>query len=225
MPAARHRRPLVCLAGLLLLVPAVVSTANGTAADAPPPADEVTINRASTSGSGCPRRAVTCDISPDRTVVTLGFDEFQTYIGHGRAAGDRDKNCDIHLGLRYPSGYTFAVVDVTYHGFAMLDSGVTGSLSSTYSFEGGAGGGSTTTHADITGGGGFARGQVYTAHDQIPTSRMVRSSCGGGANANMLIRTRINLSSTNDSATGQMTDDDASVALTQQVHFAWQKCK
>ncbi len=137
---------ILCHAALTVAAPA------GNSSDTPPPADEITINRASTSGSGCPRRAVSCDISPDRTVVTLGFDEFQTYIGRGRNAGDREKDCDIHLSLRYPSGYTFAVVDATYHGFAQLDSGVTGSMSSTYSFQSG-NTAPTTTNANLTGGG------------------------------------------------------------------------
>ena len=187
-----------------------------------PSADLVTINRASTSGSGCPRRAVSCDISTDRTVVTLGFDEFQTYIGRGRNSADREKNCEIHLNLKYPGGYTFAVVDVTYHGFAQLDNGVSGTFTSEYSFQSG-NTTTTTSRADLTGGGGFERGQTYTKHDQIPTSRTVKSPCGG--NVNMLIRTRINLSSLNDSASGSTSDDDATIAFTQQVHIGWQTCR
>ncbi len=184
------------------------------------PTDEITINRASTSGSGCPRREVSCDISSNRTVVTLGFDEFQTYIGRGRNATDRDKSCEIHLSLKYPGGYTFAVVDVTYHGFAQLDSSVTGTFSSTYEFQSG---NRTTTRADITGGGEFESGQVYTKHDQIPTSNFVWSPCGG--NENMVIRTRINLSSSKPSASGSTSDDDTTIAFTQLVHIGWQTCR
>jgi hypothetical protein len=60
------------------------------------------------------RLLVSCDISADKTFVTLGFDEFQTYLGRGYAATDRDKNCEIHLNVHYPGGYDFAVVDVTF---------------------------------------------------------------------------------------------------------------
>lgn len=38
------------------------------------------------------------------------------------------------------------------------------------------------------------------------------------------INNRIALTSTNTSASGQVTDDDATVAFTQQVHLSWQKC-
>jgi len=210
------------LAFLFLLIAPAVQSAAVNASDDLPPADEITINRASTSGSGCPRRTVSCDISSDRTIVTLGFDEFQTFIGRGRAAADRDKNCEIHLNLHYPGGYTFAVVDATYHGFAQLDNGVNASLSSTYSFQTG-NAATVSTSTDLGGSTGFTQGQVYTKHDQVPTSRRVRSPCGG--NVNMLIRTRINLASTNASASGSVSGDDATIAFTQQVHFGWEKCR
>lgn len=38
------------------------------------------------------------------------------------------------------------------------------------------------------------------------------------------INNRIALTSTNSTASGSVTDDDATVAFTQQVHLAWQKC-
>src|SRR3569833_3436886 len=146
------------LAFLFLLIAPAVQSAAVDASDDLPPADEITINRASTSGSGCPRRTVSCDISSDRTIVTLGFDEFQTFIGRGRAAADRDKNCEIHLNLHYPGGYTFAVVDATYHRFAQLDNGVNASLSSTYSFQTGRAA-AGAAGAGRGGGAGGARGR------------------------------------------------------------------
>ncbi|KAK0734642.1 hypothetical protein B0T26DRAFT_632170 [Lasiosphaeria miniovina] len=191
--------------------------------------DEITINSVRTSGSGCPRRAVTIDISEDRTVVTLGFDEFQTFFGrrYGNSNTSRDKNCDIRLNLHYPSGYTFAVLDATYHGFAQLDSGVVGSVSSSYSFPDdrrtGRAGRSSATQTTIAGGGAYADGAVYTKHDVVPVAARVVGPCDG-KNTTLLIRTRINLNSNNDSASGTLTGDDASIALTQQVHFGWAAC-
>lgn len=67
-------------------------------------------------------------------VITFGFDSFQTYIGPGTTQADRSKNCQIHLNLKYPGGFQFAVVESTYHGYAQLDAGVTGNFFSTYFF-------------------------------------------------------------------------------------------
>jgi hypothetical protein len=67
-------------------------------------------------------------------VITYGFDQFQTYIGPGTVAADKSKNCQLHLNLVYPGGFQYAVVDATYHGWARLDEGVTGSFITTYYF-------------------------------------------------------------------------------------------
>ncbi|KAJ2903266.1 hypothetical protein MKZ38_010151 [Zalerion maritima] len=83
---------------------------------------EISIISASTSGNSCPSSTVSTDISPDRTVVTFGFDAFQTYIGPGTSIMDHTKNCQIHLNLKYPGGFTFSVVESTYHGFAFSKS-------------------------------------------------------------------------------------------------------
>ena len=42
-----------------------------------PPSDQITITSAMTSGNGCPQGSVSTSLSPDRTVVTFGFDAFQ----------------------------------------------------------------------------------------------------------------------------------------------------
>lgn len=195
-------------------------------ADTPSPT-EITINNVRTGGTGCPRKSVSTDISPDRTVVTLGFDEFQTYRGRGRRREDGDKNCRITLGLHYPGGYTMAVVQTTYHGFAQLDQGVTGTFESGYSFEdeGGrnaVGGREATVQSSIQGGGSWSRGQVYTKTDTVPASKVVRSPCG--QNVRLTIRTHLSLTGTNDTAEGTLTGDDATISFTQQVNINWQKC-
>jgi len=204
---------------------------NADADASSPPSNEITINSASTSGSGCPRHSVAITISPERTAITLGFDEFQTYLGRRFADSDRDKNCQIRLNLFYPGGYTFAVLDATYHGYAQLDPGVTGSLSTSYSFAGGrpdrrSGRTESTTQTSISGGGGYEAGGVYTKTDAIPVNSRVRAPCG--KNATMVIRTRINLEAGGGGGEGEgegmLTGDDATFALTQQMRIEWEAC-
>jgi len=187
-----------------------------------PSANEVTIISASTSGNGCPQGTVSTDISPDRTVITLGFDGFQTYIGPGVAASDKTKNCQIHLNLKYPGGFTFAVLQSVYHGYAQLDTGVTGTFLSTYFFSQAASQ-TTTTRTTLTGGGSWAAGQVYTKTDIVPTTALIFCPCGSTGILN--INNRIALTSTNSKASGQVSDDDATVAFTQQINLQWQRCK
>ncbi|KAL1887940.1 hypothetical protein Sste5346_009885 [Sporothrix stenoceras] len=192
---------------------------DGTA-DAPNPND-IQVASVSFSGNGCPQGSVSTSISTDRTVVTFGFDKFQTYIGPGYDLGDKSKNCQLHLNLKYPGGFQFAVLDSTYHGFAQLDQGVTGTFYSTYYFSQDAAA-TTTTQTSISGGGTWAAGQVYTKNDQIPTASVIYAPCG--ANGILNVNNRIVLASNNKTATGQVTDDDATVAFTHQLHLTWRPC-
>jgi len=181
----------------------------------------VTISSVSFSGNGCPQNSVSTSISTDKTVVTFGFDSFQTYIGPGTSVSDHTKNCQLHLNLLYPSGFTFAVVDATYHGYAQLDSGVSGTFLSTYYFSQDASA-TATTQTTITGGGVWANGQVYTKDDQVPTASFIWSPCG--ANGILNVNNRIALSSSSSSASGEVTDDDATISFTHQVHLSWYHC-
>ena len=97
------------------------------------------------------------------------------------------------------------MVDSTYHGYAQLEPGVTGSFYSTYFFSQSASD-TTTTQTSISGGGIWAQGQVYTKADTIPTASYIYSPCG--ANGILNINNRIALTSTNSSAMGELTDDD-----------------
>ncbi|RKU41420.1 hypothetical protein DL546_003669 [Coniochaeta pulveracea] len=189
--------------------------------DGPDPS-QIQILSAAFSGNGCPQGSVSTSISPDRTVITFGFDKFQTYIGPGYDPTQKTKNCQLHLNLKYPGGFQFAVVDSTYHGYAQLDPGVTGTFYSTYYFSQGAQT-TTTTQTSISGGGIWAQGQVYTKADSVPTASVIYSPCGASGILN--INNRIALTSTSATALGEVTDDDATVAFTQQVHLQWKTCK
>jgi len=209
---------------LALLAPALAAATpilNPQAtADLPDP-KEIQIISATWSGNGCPSNSVSTSISPDRTVITFGFDAFQTYIGPDVSPLEKTKNCALHLNLKYPGGFQFSVVESTYHGFALLESGVTGTFFSTYFFSQDASA-TTTTRTTISGGGVWAEGQVYTKSDSVPTASLIFSPCGASGILN--INNRISLTSSNSKAFGSITDDDATVAFTQQLNLSWRNC-
>ncbi|KAF2030990.1 hypothetical protein EK21DRAFT_111439 [Setomelanomma holmii] len=186
-----------------------------------PPQDQITIKDTTYSGNGCPQGSVSTSTSDDKTVITYGFDQFQTYIGPGTTPADRSKNCQLHLNLNYPGGFQYAVVDATYHGWARLDENVTGSFITTYYFSQDAGT-TQTTRSSFTGGGPLLNGQVYTKQDSVETTATIWSPCG--SNGILNINNRIALTSTQSTAAGELSNDDATVAFTQQLHVAWRKC-
>jgi hypothetical protein len=81
----------------------------------------------------------------------------------------------------------------------------------------------TTTKATLTGGGEWAQGAVYTKEDKVETASVIWSPCGTTGTLN--VNNRIALTSSDSKASGSISDDDATVAFNQQVHFAWQPCK
>ena len=82
----------------------------------------------------CKTTELFCVTDAKPQVITFGFDTFQAYISPNTVPADHSKNCQIHLSLKYPGGFQYSVLDVTYQGYARLNAGVTGSFYSTYSF-------------------------------------------------------------------------------------------
>jgi hypothetical protein len=185
------------------------------------PPTSLTIVSVQTSGNGCPQGTVSTTISPDRQVLTVGFDSFYTYIGPGTTVQDRTKNCQLHLNLKYPAGFTYAVIQSTYHGYAMLESGVTATFLSTYFFSSDAAK-TTTTRTTLSGGGEWAAGNVYTRVDAVPNASIIYAPCGTTSILNL--NNRVALTSSRSSASGEVSTDDHTVDLSQQIHFNWLTC-
>ncbi|RDI86726.1 hypothetical protein Vi05172_g3154 [Venturia inaequalis] len=186
-----------------------------------PPAEEVTITSAVTSGNGCPSGTVQTTFSPDKTVATFGFDAFQTYIGPKTKPQDHSKNCQIHLSLKYPGGFQFSLFEATYHGYARLDAGVTGSFTSSYYFSQAAT--KTSISKATISGPDYLNGLIYTKADVIENASLIWSPCG--ANGILNINNRITLTAPSEGkAAGELANDDATVKFTQLLAFKWRKC-
>ncbi|KAH8719513.1 hypothetical protein GQ44DRAFT_658927 [Phaeosphaeriaceae sp. PMI808] len=162
-------------------------------------------------------------ITPDLYLLSVPTSRvaFTTYIGPTVPATQKSKNCQLHLNLKYPGGFQYAVVDATYHGWARLDEGVTGSFITSYYFSQDAGK-TQSTRSSFVGGGALVNGQIYTKQDTVETTATIWSPCG--SNGILNINNRISLTSKTKEGTGELSTDDATVAFTQQVHVSWRKC-
>jgi len=72
------------------------------------------------------------------------------------------------------------------------------------------------------GGGALLTGQVYTKSDTVETASTIWSPCGSEGLLN--INNRISLTSTDPKASGELSNDDATVAFTHQLHVSWRPC-
>jgi hypothetical protein len=175
----------------------------------------ITMNSVSASGTGCPSGTWTSQFSPDRTTLTVGFNNMQTYIGPGTTTQQRTRECLLTISLNYPGGSSSAVVDTSYSGFATLPSGLTATFTPTFTFGRGSSSGSGSA-TSINGGGPWTNGNGYSKFDTINHSTSGVSGCS--TNANLQLRIRLQLSAPNNNVGGNFGADTVDINLLSQTH-------
>ncbi|KAK4032946.1 hypothetical protein C8A01DRAFT_50381 [Parachaetomium inaequale] len=200
---------------LLALTPSAIS------ASILPRLNNVTVTSVSAHGLGCPEGTLSSNINPDKTTVTFGFDEFQAYLGPGYSVIEKSQTCTITLSLSYPPGSTFKITDAVYHGSARLDAGMSANIRSSYRITSDeAGGSAAQTQASAA---GELLG-VYTRTDTIPSSSRIGSACGRGE-AVLQITTRIAVTSSSASVSGNVDDEPVFSLGVQQLGLEWSACE
>lgn len=175
------------------------------------------IAAATISGTGCQPNTYTTQFSPSGDAFTLGLDSYQAFIGPGTSASDRDRQCDLVLDINYPPGCTLATLSTTYHGFAQLETSVTGTFTSQYSISPGnlsgegSAPGSVTVNSNAFGG----NGNVYTKVDD-PIVARVSFAGSNRRTGTFTVRTRIFMNAGQSSRSGLLTQDDVTVAIVSQ---------
>jgi hypothetical protein len=120
--------------------------------------------------------------------------------------------------LQDPGGFQYSILSATYHGYATLDQGVTGSFISTYFFSQNASA-TATTRTSVPG----PIDSTDTKTDTVDQASVIWSPCGasGIINAN----NRISLASQSTKAVGLLTNDDATLKFEQKVLIQWRPCR
>ena len=98
--------------------------------------DRVAITSVTHGGSGCPEGSVAPSFSADYQYLTIIFDQYAAEIGQGVDAPKKRLFCQLVLQLDFPAGLSYALVDLTYRGYADLDPGINAAQTSTYYFQG-----------------------------------------------------------------------------------------
>lgn len=127
--AALRRTAAVGLAALVTFAgpaPAHAGDVGGYASSPPPPGVVVTVS--SMTGSGCPPGSATMEPASDNTFLRLTFTAHRAQIGGAAKPTDFRKNCQVATLIRPPSGYTFAVTQVSHQGGIDLAPGATAVL-------------------------------------------------------------------------------------------------
>nr|WP_246257088.1 DUF4360 domain-containing protein [Amycolatopsis anabasis] len=112
------------------------TTSTPASAKTPPPADRITLEVQTVNGSGCPAGTAKVTTSPDGTSFRVTYSQFVAQVGPNAKPTDIRKNCQINLLVHIPQGFTYAIAQATYRGYANVASGSSVMERANYYFSG-----------------------------------------------------------------------------------------
>lgn len=189
------------------------------AAAPPPPPDEVTISVVTANGSGCPAGSAAVAVSPDRRAFTVTYSEYLAQVGVGAKPTDFRKNCQLSLDVHIPQGFTYAIAEADYRGFAHLERGATGSVRASYYFQGETP--TARTSHPFTG----AMDGDWQTKDTVTVTALVFEPCGEQRNLNVNTELRVKAGrSTPAKTTSFLTMDSTDGSFSTLYRMAWKRC-
>jgi hypothetical protein len=95
----------------------------------------LSLGQPSYGGTGCPAGSASVAINPDKTSLSILFDEYLSEAGFNGKQMDR-KSCNIAIPVHVPQGFSVSVFKTDYRGFASVPHGGYGNLNVEYFFAG-----------------------------------------------------------------------------------------
>lgn len=205
-------------AGLMAVSMAVVPVISDDTMSAPP-SEKITIDLVTVLGSGCPAGTTAVAASPGNTSFTVTYSDYLASVGVGASPTDFRKNCQLNVLIHVPQGFTYAIAQADYRGFAHLVAGATGLERASYYFTGT----SATTPMSHTFKGPYS--DNFQATDMTDVEALVYAPCGENRNLNINTELRVNAGSSDASKTTSfmaMDSTDSSISTIYQL--TWKKC-
>jgi hypothetical protein len=181
-----------------------------------PPSGKVTIEVVTINGSGCPAGTTALAVATDNTAFTVTYSQYLAEDGGGAAVTAARKNCQLGLLVHVPSGFTYAVAQADYRGFAHLERGASAIERANYYFMGD----SQNTPVSHTIAGPLNDNWITT--DKVEDAALVFAPCGVERNLNVNTELRADAGPSGKSSYIAMDSTDGHVSTI--YHFAWKKC-
>lgn len=204
----------VALAAAALTPPAGAAT--GGPSFAPP--EQITIDVVQANGSGCPLGTAAVAVAPDNTAFTVTYSNYTAQVGPGAGPTDFRKNCQLGLSLNVPQGYTYAIAQADYRGFASVQQGATATEKASYYFQGM----SQTVSRSHTLRGPFQNN--WQATDTVPIEALVFHPCGAQRNLNINTELLAQAGTSGPAATSFISMDSTDGSINTKYHFSWKRC-
>lgn len=187
-----------------------------------PPPDRIIIDIVTVNGSGCPRGTAAVAVSEDNEAFTVTYSEYMAQVGVGSRPTDFRKNCQLNLRVHVPGGFTYAIAQADYRGFASLARGASGLQKANYYFQGQS---QTVFKNHPLGPFNAVYTEDWQATDVTDLAAIVWHPCGEQRNFNINTEVRVAAGSSNpNTTTSFMTMDSTDGEIKTIYHLAWRTC-
>lgn len=187
-------------------------------ADGPPPG-AVTVDVVTVNGSGCSAGTAAVAVSPDNTSFHVMYSDYVAAVGVGTRPTDFRKNCQLNLKVNVPQGFTFAIAQIDYRGFAHLERGATGTWRGSYYFAGMP----ATMNKSHTWQGPLD--DNWQATDTVDIGMLPYRPCGVPANLNVNTELRVSAGTSDPkTTTSYMSMDSTDAYFATAYHLVWKRC-
>ncbi|MFC4054099.1 DUF4360 domain-containing protein [Actinomadura syzygii] len=178
----------------------------------------VTVEIATVNGSGCPIGTAAVAISADKEAFTVTYSDYMAQAGGSTKPTDFRKNCQIAMRVHVPQGFTYAISQTDYRGYANLAKGAKGTQKASYYFQGNSQTGAITHSLP----GPLDDNWQFT--DKVPVAQLIWKKCGEERNFNINTELRVDKDTSDASKTSFIAMDSTDGTIKTTYHFAWKKC-
>jgi hypothetical protein len=208
------RRAALLAPTALALVLSGPAYADTPAPDAPP-SGTVTAATVTANGSGCPAGTAKVHVNRRNTGFRVVFDQYFAMAGRDAEPTARRRNCFLIVQMQVPSGWTYAIADAEYRGYAHLAAGTSAVQATTYYVQGS----SDTKNLTHTINGPYdAR---FVTRD---TGALVWAPCDQQRNLNINTELRANLGTADPGSTNFISLTKWRNTSYARYRFAWRRC-
>lgn len=184
-----------------------------------PPAERITIEVKTVNGSGCRLGTAAVATAPDNTAFTVTYSDYLAQAGAGTAPTDFRKNCQLVLQVNVPGGFTYAIRQADYRGFAHLERGASGMQRASYYIQGTS---PTATETHTIPG---PISDSWQTTDVTDMAELVYAPCGEVRLLNINTELRVNRGTSDPKTTNFIMMDSTDTSVSTTYHFNWMRCE
>ncbi|MFY1674217.1 DUF4360 domain-containing protein [Plantactinospora sp. WMMB334] len=183
-----------------------------------PPSERITVEIKTVNGSGCRLGTAAVATAPDNTAFTVTYSDYLAQAGAGTAPTDFRKNCQLVLEVKIPGGFTYAIRQADYRGFAHLERGASGMQRTSYYIQG-----TSPTDARTHSFTGPLSDSWQTT-DLTDMAELTYAPCGEIRYLNINTELRVNRGTSKPTTTSFMMMDSTDGSVSTTYHFNWLHC-